>query len=326
MFNTIHTPDIELKNFLKVPEPSVIHQLLHSAFDFKSKPFSQQQIGTNKTLVLLFFNPSLRTRLSTQKAAFNLGMKVIDINAQDGWKLEFEEDIVMDLDKAEHVKEAAQVISQYADIIGIRSFPSLSDRTQDYSDQVLKKFTEFASVPVISLESAIRHPLQSLADLMTIETYKKTKRPKVVLSWAPHPKALPQAVANSFVEWMQHSDVDLVVTHPEGYELAPAFYNGVQVTYNQAEAFKHADFVYAKNWSCYQDYGKIKTPQKDWMITQEKLSKTNDAYFMHCLPVRRNVVVEDKVMDSPKSLVIQQAEHRTYAAQSVLYHLLKNEL
>lgn len=320
---TISIDHPQLKNFIAVPDKRIIQKLVNKALRFKSKPFNHSSSGQNKTLVLLFFNPSLRTRLSTQKAAFNLGLSVININANESWKLEFQDNITMDSDKVEHVKEAAKVISQYADIIGIRSFPSLSDQEKDYSDFVINRFTKFASVPVISLESAIRHPLQSLADVITIEEHKKTKRPKVVLTWAPHPKALPQAVANSFVEWMQASNAELLVTHPKGYDLAPEFIKDTTVVYDQAEAFQDADFIYAKNWSSYTDYGQIKTLDKNWMITQKKMQWTNDAYFMHCLPVRRNVVVEDQVLDSKKSLVIQQAENRIYAAQSVLHQLLK---
>jgi N-succinyl-L-ornithine transcarbamylase len=324
MQSIITNPKAQLKNFTKAPDKEVIQELISSALDFKSDPFKNQHIGKNKTLVLLFLNPSLRTRLSTQKAGLNLGMSVIDINANDGWKLEYEDNIIMDSDKAEHIREAAQVISQYGDIIGIRSFPSLTDKEKDYSDHIINRFIEFASVPVVSLESAIRHPLQSLADVITIEEHKKIHQPKVVLSWAPHPKALPQAVPNSFVEWLLKSKAELVITHPKGYELAPEFTANATVIYKQEEAFENADFIYAKNWSSYQDYGQVKSTDSNWMITQKKMALTNDAFFMHCLPVRRNVVVEDKVLDSKKSLVIQQSENRTYATQAVLNHLLSN--
>jgi len=302
-----------------VPDPQ---RLLATALRCKQNPHSFAQLGQHKTLVLLFFNPSLRTRLSTEKAGLNLGMQVMTLNAGEGWKLEFEDEVIMNGDKAEHIREAAAVISQYADVIGIRTFPSLTEREKDYQDFVLNRFIEFAAVPVISLESAIRHPLQSLADWMTIEEHKKSLRPRVVLSWAPHPRALPQAVANSFVEWMQYADVDLVVTHPAGYELAPAFSDGVTVEYDQRKAFAGADFVYTKNWSSYTRYGQILHQDPSWMITPEKMALTNEACFMHCLPVRRNVVVADAVLDSPASLTLTQADNRAHAAQAVLLHLL----
>ncbi len=319
-----YTTDYKIKNFTQVPDQDSINHLIHKALEFKSKPFKNQSIGKNKTLVLLFFNPSLRTRLSSQKAAFNLGMSVIDLNATEGWKIEYTDQMIMNSDKAEHIREAAQVISQYADIIGIRSFPSLTDKEKDYSDHIINRFIEFASVPVISLESAIRHPLQSLADVITINEHKKTHRPKVVLSWTPHPKPLPQAVPNSFVEWINLSDVDLVITHPKGYELAPQFTGNTPIIYDQESAFENADFIYAKNWSSFSNYGQIISPKSDWMITQKKMNLTNDAYFMHCLPVRRNVVVEDTVLDGKKSLVIQQSENRIYATQAVLHQLLSS--
>ncbi len=316
---------IQLNNFSQAPQKEVIHQLVNKALAFKKQPLKNQSYGKNKTLVLLFFNPSLRTRLSTQKAALNLGLSVIDINAKDGWNIEFEDHITMNTDKAEHIREAAQVISQYADIIGIRSFPSLVDKEKDYSDFIINRFKQFANVPILSLESAIRHPLQSLADIITIEEHKKTPHPKVVLSWAPHPKALPQAVPNSFAEWMNKSNTEFVITHPKGYELSSEFSGNTKVTYNQAEAFEGADFIYAKNWSSFQDYGQIKTQNTDWMITQKKMAITNDAYFMHCLPVRRNVVVEDYILDSKQSLVIKQSENRIYATQAVLHSLLNSK-
>lgn len=302
-----------------VPNPQ---KLLATAFRCKAEPHSFTGLGQKKTLVLLFFNPSLRTRLSTEKAGLNLGMQVMTLNAGEGWKLEFEDEVIMNSDKAEHIREAAAVISQYADVIGIRTFPSLTDRERDYQDFVLNRFIAFATVPVVSLESAIRHPLQSLADWMTIEEHKPVARPRVVLSWAPHPRALPQAVANSFVEWMQAADVNLVVTHPEGYELAPAFARDVAVEYDQDRAFAGADFIYAKNWSSYQQYGQILHQDPAWMVTPGKMALTNDARFMHCLPVRRNVVVADAVLDSPASLALTQAANRAHAAQAVLLHLL----
>ena len=312
-----------MKQFTSVNDVPNPKQLVESALALKRSPAgSLKGIGANKTIVMLFFNPSLRTRLSTEKAALTLGMSVIEYNAGQGWQLEFEEGVVMDSDKAEHIREAAAVISQYADIIGIRTFPSLVDRERDYADFVLQQFMQHATVPIISLESAIRHPLQSLADWVTLEEHRPAHRPKVVLSWAPHPRALPQAVANSFVEWMKLADVDLVVTHPEGYELADTFGQDVNVEYDQHKALAGADFVYAKNWSSYQQYGQILNQDPAWMITPEKMAQTNNARFMHCLPVRRNVVVADGVLDSPASLVIEQANNRTYAAMAVLKAIL----
>jgi len=312
-----------MKHFTGVKDVVDAQVLVQEGLRLKASHFAHQAIGNNKTLVLLFFNPSLRTRLSTQKAAYNLGMHVISMNATHGWKLEFEDGVEMSADRSEHIREAAGVISQYADVIGIRSFPTLEDREKDYQDFVLQQFIQHASVPIISLESSTRHPLQSLTDLMTIEEHKQTERPKVVLSWAPHPRALPQAVPNSFVEWMKVGNVDLVVTHPEGAELAPEFMDGVTLEYDQDKALGGADFVYTKNWSSYEDYGKVITRQEDWMITKAKLAQTNDAKFMHCLPVRRNVVVADEVLDSPASIVLEQANNRTFAAQAVLKTILE---
>ncbi len=304
-----------------VPDPEA---LVMEALALKQQPRgSLRHIGQNQTIALLFFNPSLRTRLSTHKAAIELGLSVMDYNAGQGWQLEFEDGAVMDMDKAEHVREAAAVISQYADIIGIRTFPGLQGREQDYSDHILRQFQQYARVPVISLESAIRHPLQSLTDWVTIEEYRPAHRPKVVLSWAPHPRALPQAVANSFLEWMRLADVELVLAHPRGYELAEEFTRGVAVTHGQDEAFEGADFIYAKNWSSYRDYGQILSQDAGWMISPEKMALTNNGKFMHCLPVRRNVVVADAVLDSPNSLVIEQANNRTFAAMAVLKNILE---
>lgn len=304
-----------------IPDPIA---LAEEALALKADPFAQVKLGTNKTMVLLFFNPSLRTRLSTQKAGLNLGMSVISMNAAQGWQLEFEDHIVMNTDKAEHIREAAAVVSQYADIIGIRTFPSLTDKDKDYTDFVINRFIENASVPVISLESAIRHPLQSLADLVTIREQTSKPRPRVVLSWAPHPRSLPQAVSNSFIEWMQAADMDLVITHPKGYELSHDFVKDTPVEYDQNKAFEGADFVYTKNWSSFEDYGKILQQDSSWMITPEKMALTQHGKFMHCLPVRRNVVVADGVLDSPQSLVIEQANNRTYAAQAVIARMLKS--
>ncbi len=303
-----------------VPDPQA---LVKAAIELKDNPFAYDELGKHKTLVMLFFNPSLRTRLSTEKAALNLGMSVISMNATEGWQIEFQDHVVMNSDKAEHIREAAGVISQYADVIGVRTFPTLNDRERDYADFVINRFAELASVPVISLESAIRHPLQSLADCVTIEEFKTKARPKVVLTWAPHPRALPQAVANSFIEWMQVMDVDLTVTHPEGYELNPDFIKDVKVEYDQWKAFEGADFIYCKNWSSYNNYGQILNQDPAWMVTMEKMNRTNNGKFMHCLPVRRNVKVEDAVLDSPNSLVLQQANNRTWAAQAVLKKLIR---
>ncbi|MFD1553508.1 N-acetylornithine carbamoyltransferase [Putridiphycobacter roseus] len=315
-----------MKKFTSIKDITDINELLTLAKNLKKKPFEFKSFGANKTLGLLFFNPSLRTRLSTQKAAMNLGMQVMVMNINaDGWQMELEDGTVMNTGSQEHIKEAAAVISQYCDIIGIRTFASLRDKVGDYEEEVLNKFIKYALVPVISLESAILHPLQSFADLITIDAVKTKIKPKVVLTWAPHPKALPQAVANSFVEWMRNSNVDLVIANPEGFDLAPQFTAGVKVLHNQDEALMDADFVYAKNWSSYTDYGKIGMALEHWMITGEKMELTDNGKFMHCLPVRRNVVVSDGVIDSENSLVLQQANNRTYAAQAVLLKLLQDE-
>lgn len=314
---------MSMKNFTSVNDVNDLPALVEDALAFKADPHSMERLGKHKTLSLLFFNPSLRTRLSTEKAGLNLGMNLMTLNPGESWKLEFEDEVVMNADRAEHIREAAAVISQYADIIGIRTFPSLTDRERDYADFILQKFLEHARVPVISLESAIRHPLQSLTDLITIEEHKKTDRPKVVLTWAPHPKALPQAVPNSFLEWMQCADAELVATHPEGYELAPSFSSKVKLEYDQRKAFEGADFIYAKNWSSYNQYGQVLRQDDDWRVTADKMALTNDAKFMHCLPVRRNIVVEDAVIDGPQSIVIEQANNRTFAAQAVLKKIIE---
>lgn len=299
--------------------------LVKEALAQKQNPFADKHIGKNKTIGLLFFNASLRTRLSTQKAAQNLGMDVMVMNVtQDSWGLEMEEGAIMNGDKAEHVKEGAAVIGQYCDIIGVRSFASLTDKEKDIKEEVISQFVHYAGVPIVSLESALRHPLQSLTDVITIEEYKKKKRPKVVLTWAPHVKALPQAVPNSFAEWMNVADVDFVITHPEGYELDKEFVGKAKVTYNQKEAFEGADFIYAKNWSSYTHYGQIISKDPAWTVSADKMKLTNEAKFMHCLPVRRNVVVMDEVIDSPNSIVIPQAGNRVWAAQAVLKQILQS--
>ncbi len=312
-----------MKHFISledVPDPQV---LVKEAIELKKNPFSDKSLGKNKTLGLLFFNASLRTRLSTQRAAQNLGMDVMVMNVtQDSWGLEMNERVIMNGDKAEHVKEAAPVIAQYCEIIALRSFAELKDRDTDYQEIVVSKFKQYAGVPIVNLESATRHPLQSLADCITIEEQKQKARPKVVLTWVPHFKPLPQAVANSFCEWMPQMDVEFVITHPKGYELAPHIVKDIPVIYDQEEAFAGADFIYAKNWSSYQEYGKVLTQDSSWMIDMEKMGLTNGGKFMHCLPVRRNLKVTDEVLDSSHSIVVQQAANRVWSAQAVLKRIL----
>ncbi len=319
-----------MKKFTSVNDVEHIDQLVLEALIEKKFPFANKELGKNKTLGLIFLNPSLRTRLSTQRAAQNLGMDVIVMNLdKEGWSIETKDGVVMDGSAAEHIKEAAAVIGQYCEIIGVRSFPKLLNREEDYSNEVLNKFIQYAGVPVVSLESATLHPFQSLADLITIteiwnqKPVTSNKKPKVVLSWAPHPKILPQAVPNSFAEWMTKTDFDFVITHPQGYELAEQFTKGANIVYNQDEAFKGADFIYAKNWSSYKEYGKILSQDKNWTITNKKMALTNNAKFMHCLPVRRNMVVADEVLDGPHSVVIRQAQNRIYSAQVILKKILQ---
>jgi len=315
-----------MKKYTSISDINSLSDLLDEAILLKKNPYSYQHLGKNKTIIMLFFNPSLRTRLSTQKAAANLGMEVMVMNiSSEGWILEFEDGTIMKNNAAEHIKEAAQVVSQYCDILAIRSFAGLTDRKEDYNEKVINAFVKYATVPIVSLEGAIEHPLQGLADAITIKEYRQKKVPKVVLSWAPHPKALPQAVANSFVNVMKLDNVDLVITHPYGYELNHEITSNVPIEYNQEKAFENADFIYAKNWSAFTDYGKVLTKDDSWMITRKKMELTNNAKFMHCLPVRRNVVVEDKVLDGENSLVIEQANNRTFAAQIVLKKILDNE-
>lgn len=314
-----------MKKFTSVDDILNLDELILSAKKIKSAPLENSELGKNKTLGLLFFNPSLRTRLSTQKASLNLGMHCIVMNLNtEGWSLEFEDGTVMDGNKAEHIKEAAQVISQYCDVIGIRSFPTLTNKEKDEEEQVINAFVNYSTIPVISLEGATEHPLQAVADALTIQEYKKKRKPKVVLTWAPHPKALPHAVPNSFVKIMKLSEYELVITHPEGYELNPEITKGATITNNQDEAFKNADFVYAKNWSSYNDYGKILSNDTSWTVTSEKMALTNNAKFMHCLPVRRNMIVTDAVLDGENSIVIQQANNRTFATQAILKKILEN--
>ncbi|KRP28404.1 N-acetylornithine carbamoyltransferase [Polaribacter sp.] len=311
-----------MKHFTSIKDISDIHSWIKEAKKIKENPLKNKNLGKNKTLGLLFFNSSLRTRLSTQKAALNLGMNTIVMNvSEDAWGIEFENESVMNGTSAEHIKEAAAVVSQYCDVIAVRAFPTLKDKEKDEYEQVLNAFLKYASVPIINMESATGHPLQGLTDAITIAENSTKKRPKVVLSWAPHVKALPHAVPNSFIEAMQKMDVDFVITNPEVYNLDKNITKNTTIIHDQKEAFKHADFVYAKNWSSYDDYGQILKTDLDWMITKEKIG---DAKFMHCLPVRRNVVVEDAVLDSKNSLVIQQANNRTFAAQLVLKKILEN--
>ena len=315
-----------MKRFTSINDIKDIHELLSLSKDIKKNPLGFKEFGTDKTLGLLFFNPSLRTRLSSQKAAMNLGMNVMVMNLNnDGWSIELEDGTVMNEGTQEHIKEAAGVISQYCDIIGIRTFASLTNKEEDYDEHIINKFIRYATVPVVSLESATLHPLQSFADVITIDEHKTKPKPKVVLTWAPHPKALPQAVANSFAEWMAKADVELVITNPNGFDLAPQFTEGIEVIHDQNSALKDADFVYAKNWSSYKNYGEVGEDLNDWTITKEKMSLTDNGKFMHCLPVRRNVVVSDEVIDSENSLVLEQANNRTYSAQTILLKMLQHD-
>lgn len=313
-----------MKHYTSINDIDNINSWIKEAKYIKANPLKYIELGKNKTIGLLFFNSSLRTRLSTQKAALNLGMNSIVMNVSgDAWGIEFTDGTAMNGKTAEHIKEAAAVVSQYCDIIAVRAFPTLTDKEKDESEEVLKSFTKYASVPIVNMESATEHPLQGLTDALTISEHSKTAKPKVVLSWAPHIKALPHAVANSFVQVMQKMDVEFVIANPEGYNLNPEITGNIPIYNNQNEAFKDADFVYTKNWSSYSQYGKILNINADWMITKEKLQ---NAKFMHCLPVRRNVVVEDTVLDSDNSLVIEQANNRTFAAQLVLKKILENKI
>ena len=314
-----------MRNFTSVNDIESIKRAIENAKYVKENPFADQHLGKNKTIMLIFFNSSLRTRLSTQKAALNLGMNaiVLDIN-QGAWKLETERGVIMDGDKSEHILEAIPVIGSYCDIIGVRSFAKFGKKSDDYEEVIINQFIKYSGRPVISLESATVHPLQSYADLITIEEYKKCEKPKVVLTWAPHPKSLPQAVANSFSEWMNRTDYEFVITHPKGYELDEKFVQGARVEYDQEKAFEGADFIYAKNWSVYQDpnYGKILCNDPDWTVDSRKMALTNNAYFMHCLPVRRNMIVTDEVIESQQSIVIPEAANRVVSAQAVIKEIL----
>jgi len=319
-----------MKTFFHVSDIGDLKAALAEAKQVKETPFAWKHLGENKTIMLVFFNSSLRTRLSSQKAALNLGMNPIVLNiGQDSWKLETEMGVVMDGDKSEHLREAIPVMASYCDIIGVRSFAGLKDRDFDYAETILKQFIEFSGKPVISLESSTVHPCQAFADLITIEEYRKKDRPKVVLTWAPHPKALPQAVPNSFAEWMNAADVDFVITHPHGYELDPKFAGNAVVEYDQKKAFEGADFIYAKNWSCPgvtdpAQYGQILSKDMDWTVDEELMALTDNAYFMHCLPVRRNMIVSDGVIDAPTSLVIPEAANRVVSIQVVMKRMLES--
>jgi len=314
-----------MNHFITLNDLPQLDTAVAAAIAMKKNPYGAEDLGRRKTLGMLFFNPSLRTRLSTQKAAQQLGIKTMVMNfSNEAWALEFEDGTQMSGLRSEHVKEAAKVVSQYCDMVAIRAFASLSDKKNDEAEIVLNSFAKYASIPVINMESATAHPLQALADAITITEHQKKKRPKVVLTWAPHPKALPHAVGNSFTRMMHRMDADFVIAQPKGQELNPEITKDTPLFYNQEEALEGADFVYTKNWCSYSDYGKILTTASDWMLTPEKMKLTNDAKFMHCLPIRRNIVVADGVLDHPNSLVIEQANNRTFAAQVVLHNFLNN--
>ena len=315
-----------MKQFTTVNDIGDLGAAVAEALAIKKDRFAYKHLGTDKTLLMLFFNSSLRTRLSTQKAAMNLGMNVIVLDVNQGaWKLETERGVIMDGDCPEHLLEAIPVMGCYCDIIGVRSFARFESKEDDYSEKILNQFIKYSGRPVFSMEAATRHPLQSFADLITIEEYKTKERPKVVLTGAPHPRALPQAVPNSFAEWMRAADYDFVITHPHGYELDEQFTAGVPIIYDQDEALRGADFVYAKNWAAYADpnYGKVLSKDRSWTITTEKMALTDNAYFMHCLPVRRNMIVSDDVIESDRSIVIPEAANREISATVVLKRLLE---
>lgn len=310
-----------LKNFTSLADISDPVALVEEVVASKSV-IQNKEFARGLSLVLLFFNPSLRTRLSSQRAAQMIGMDSMVLDVGNGWPLEFDPGTIMDQDKSEHIKEAAAVVSQYADVIGIRSFPSLKNREIDYAEPVINAFLQYAQRPIVNLESGTGHPLQGLADMATIREFRKSDKPRILLTWAPHPRALPQAVPNSFAEWTLSQGYDLTIAHPEGYDLADQFTKGAHIVHNPEEAYQDIDFVYAKNWSSYHDYGKILQSDTRWTVDAKKMSKTNQAYFMHCLPIRRNVIVTDEVIDSKQSLVIQQANNRTFAALTVLKNII----
>lgn len=315
-----------MKYFQHVEDIGDLKAAVNEALEVKANRFAYKHLGENKTLMMIFFNSSLRTRLSTQKAAMNLGMNVIVLDVNQGaWKLETERGVIMDGDKPEHLLEAIPVMGCYCDVIGVRSFARFENKTDDYEEKILNQFIKYSGRPVFAMETATVHPLQSFADLITIEEHKCVERPKVVLTWAPHPKALPQAVPNSFAEWMNAADYDFVITHPHGYELDPRFVGNARIEYDQDKALAGADFVYAKNWSAYADpnYGKVLSTDRSWTITTEKMALTNNGFFMHCLPVRRNMIVSDDVIESANSLVIPEAANREISAQVVLKRILE---
>lgn len=315
-----------MRNFISVKDIGDLNSAVKEALEIKADRYKYCELGKNKTAMLVFFNSSLRTRLSTQKAALNLGMNVIvlDIN-QGAWKLETERGVIMDGDKPEHILEAIPVMGSYCDVIGVRSFARFENKNDDYNEVILNQFIKHSGRPVFSMEAATRHPLQSFADLITIEEHKSKKRPKVVMTWAPHPKALPQAVPNSFAEWMNATDYEFVITHPKGYELAPEFVGNARVEYDQMKAFEGADFIYAKNWSAYNDenYGKVLCTDRNWTVSERQMSVTDNAYFMHCLPVRRNMIVTDDIIEGPRSLVIPEAANREISATVVLKRIIE---
>lgn len=316
-----------MRNFTSVSDIGPLDRAVAEALEVKANRFAYKHLGENRTLLMIFFNSSLRTRLSTQKAALNLGMNVIVLDVNQGaWKLETERGVIMDGDKPEHLLEAIPVMGCYCDVIGVRSFARFESKEDDYQEKIINQFIRYSGRPVFSMEAATRHPLQSFADLITIEEHKTVGRPKVVMTWAPHPKALPQAVPNSFAEWMNATDYEFVITHPHGYELDPRFVGHASVEYDQDKALAGADFVYAKNWSAFADpnYGKVLSTDRSWTVTAEKMALTNNAFFMHCLPVRRNMIVSDDVIEGPRSLVIPEAANREISAQVVLKRILEN--
>lgn len=314
-----------MKNFISVKDAGNLQEFIEDALTLKQNINGFSDLGKGKTIGLLFLNPSLRTRMSTQRAAYNLGMNVMVVNLdKDSWQIEFEDGAIMNSTKSEHIREAAGVIAQYCDIVGIRCFPGLTDRDKDYNEEVLNSFMKYCNKPVVSLESGTRHPLQSFADMITIAETKEKEKPKVVLTWAPHIKALPQAVPNSFAEWAVASGAEVVITHPEGYELAEQFTKGATIEYNQDKALAGADYVYVKNWSSFTDYGAMPAVKDNWLLTQKKLQLTNAAKVMHCLPVRRNVELSDEVIDGPNSIIQKQAGNRVIAAQTVLKKIIES--
>ena len=315
-----------MKTFVNVEDIGDLKVAVKEALEVKANRFGYKSLGENKTLLMVFFNSSLRTRLSTQKAAMNLGMNVIVLDVNQGaWKLETERGVIMDSDKSEHLLEAIPVMGSYCDVIGVRSFARFENKKDDYEEKILQQFIQYSGKPVFAMETATVHPLQAFADLITMEEFKKVERPKVVLTWAPHPKALPQAVPNSFAQWMNATDYDFVITHPKGYELDPKFAGNARIEYDQDKALEGADFVYAKNWSAYTDpnYGQILSKDMSWTVTTEKMALTNNAFFMHCLPVRRNMIVSDDVIESAQSIVIPEAANREISAQVVLKRILE---